>query len=102
MKEKNLLFTLRIIVEIKKKGFDFSLGLDFNYSSLNNFDFVNGKMLIPFTAINGIGEKVAEKIINYRTEYGKIKDWKEDLKKIINKKNFEQILNLENNGLLFQ
>lgn len=102
MKEKNLLFTLRIIVEIKKKGFNFSLGLDFNHSTLSDFKFFNGKMSIPFTAINGIGEIVAKKIINYRTEYGKIKDWKEDLKKILNKKNFEQILNLENNGLVFQ
>ena len=101
MKEKDLLFTLRVVVEIRKRGFEFTIGLDFNTSSLNNFSFINGKMLIPFTAITGVGTKVAEKIIAYRTTNGRINDWKEDLKTILNKKNFEQVLNLEDNGLLF-
>lgn len=101
MKEKDLLFTLRVIAEIRKRGFKFTLGMDFNSSALNDFSFVDGKMLIPFTAISGVGEKVAEKIIKYRTTNGKINNWKEDLKSLLNKKNFEQILNLEENGLLF-
>lgn len=101
MKEKDLLFTLRVVVEIRKRGFKFTIGLDFNASSLNDFSFVDGKMLIPFTAITGVGAKVAEKIIDYRTTNGRINDWKEDLKSILNKKNFEQVSNLEDNGLLF-
>ncbi|WNE41953.1 MAG: DNA polymerase III PolC-type [Mycoplasmataceae bacterium] len=102
MKEKDLLFTLRVISEIKRKGFKFEIGIDFNDSDITNFKFKNGKMLIPFSAITGVGDAVSAKIIDYRSEKGSINDWKEDIKDIINKKVYEQFLNLENNNLIIR
>jgi len=74
MKEKDLLFTLRVISEIKRKGFKFEIGIDFNDSDVTNFKFKNGKMLIPFSAITGVGDAVSAKIIDYRNENGSIDD----------------------------
>lgn len=102
MKEKDLLFTMRVISEIKKKGFNFSVGFDFNNSDINDFKFIKGKMLIPFSGITGVGEAVSKKIIDYLKENGRINDWKEDIKDILNKKTFEQFLNLEENGLIIK
>ncbi len=101
MKEKNLLFTLKVIAEIRQKGFNYTVGVDFNNSETHNFKFVDGKMLIPFLAITGIGEALANKLIAYRENYCRINYWKDDLKGILNKKHFEQFLDLEENNLLF-
>ena len=59
-------------------------------------------MLIPFSAITGVGDAVSAKIIDYRSEKGSINDWKEDIKNIINKKVYEQFSNLEDNNLIIK
>jgi len=51
---------------MKQKNLDFLLGLDFNQSEVKNFQVSNGKILIPFSAITGIGEVMAKKIADYR------------------------------------
>ncbi|HXN54456.1 MAG TPA: hypothetical protein VN854_00610, partial [Mycoplasmatales bacterium] len=100
-KEKGLLFTLKIISEIKNKGYKFSVGLDFNLSNTTSFFFQKGKLLIPFFAINGIGESASKKIIEYRSKKGRIIDWKGELRSILNSNNFSQLIELENNGMIF-
>jgi hypothetical protein len=71
-KEKDLLFTLKVILEMEIKGFNFPRGIDFNHSEAKDFKIENDTIYFPFTAITGIGEKVAEKIIAYRQEKGPI------------------------------
>jgi DNA polymerase III subunit alpha, Gram-positive type len=71
VKEKELLFTLRVILEMETKGLGFPRGVDLNQSEARDFKIENNTIYFPFTAITGIGEKVAEKIIAYRQEKGK-------------------------------
>lgn len=54
------------------KGLKFARGLDFNNSEIRDFKIKNNTIYFPFTAIAGIGEKLAEKIIAYRQEKGQI------------------------------
>ena len=72
MKEKELLFTLRVVLEMELKGLNFARGVDFNKSEIKDFLIENNAIYFPFTAITGIGEKLAEKIIACRQEKGKI------------------------------
>ena len=72
MKEKELLFTLRVVLEMELKGLNFARGVDFNKSEMKDFRIENNAIYFPFTAIAGFGEKLAEKIIAYRQEKGKI------------------------------
>ena len=44
--------------------------VDFNHSEEKDFKIENNTIYFPFTAITGIGQKVAEKIISYRKEKG--------------------------------
>ncbi|CAI2199457.1 13184_t:CDS:2, partial [Funneliformis geosporum] len=67
-----LLYTLKIILEMKQKNLDFQIGLDFNQSEIKNFQISEGKILIPFSAITGIGEVIAKKITDYRQQKGQI------------------------------
>jgi DNA polymerase-3 subunit alpha (Gram-positive type) len=71
-KEKELLYTLKIILEMKQRNLDFRIGIDFNKSEIKNFQISEGKILIPFLAITGIGEVIANKITNYRQQKGQI------------------------------
>jgi len=71
-KEKHLLFTLKVVLEMEMKGLKFARGLDFNNSEVKDFKIENNTIYFPFTAIAGIGEKLAEKIITYRQEKGQI------------------------------
>src|SRR4051794_22168216 len=71
-KEKDLLFTLKVILEMEMKGLGFARGIDFNNSEIKDFKIESNTIYFPFTAITGIGEKVAEKIISYRQEKGRI------------------------------
>ncbi|CAJ0748933.1 19188_t:CDS:2 [Entrophospora sp. SA101] len=68
--EKELLFTLKVILEMEMKGLGFARGVDLNKSEIRDFKIENNTIYFPFTAISGIGEKVAEKIISYRQEHG--------------------------------
>jgi len=101
MKEKGLLFTLKIMLEMKSKNFEFSLGLDFNKSDSKKFKIENDKIYFPFNSINGIGEKVAEKIINYRENKEKITiNWEEELGSILNSNNIKRIKELQKYELI--
>lgn len=100
-KEKDLFFTLKIVSEIMKKGYRVSIGVDFNLSDVNNFSFASNKLLIPFLAVSGVGESLSKKIVEYREKNKKITDWKEQLKDILRKNNFEQFIELEKNGMIF-
>jgi len=57
---------------MEAKGLGFARGVDFNNSEIKVFKIENNTIYFPFTAVSGIGEKVAEKIISYRREKGKI------------------------------
>jgi hypothetical protein len=99
-KEKELLYTLKIILEMKQKKLDFQLGVDFNKSEIKNFQISEGKILIPFSAIAGIGEVIAKKITDYRQQKGQIDNWKEELVKVLNKNHLEQLEYLEKYRLI--
>jgi DNA polymerase III alpha subunit (gram-positive type) len=99
-KERELFFTLKVILEIEMKGYVFPRGVDFNNSEVKNFKIENNKILIPFTAVNGIGEKAGEKITAYRQEKGKIVNWKDELEKLLNKNHVEQLENLAKYNLI--
>jgi len=57
---------------MKKKRLEFGLGVDFNKSDIKSFQTINGQILIPFSAITGIGESYARRIIDYRQKKGQI------------------------------
>jgi len=57
---------------MKQKNLDFQIGIDFNRSEIKNFQISEGKILIPFSAITGIGEVIAKKITDYRQQKGQI------------------------------
>jgi DNA polymerase III alpha subunit (gram-positive type) len=61
-----------VILEMEVKGFGFKRGIDFNQSEVKNFKIENNTIYFPFTAITGIGDKVAEKIMTCRQNQGKI------------------------------
>ncbi|CAI2197005.1 18656_t:CDS:1, partial [Funneliformis geosporum] len=60
------------VLEMEMKGLKFARGLDFNNSEIKDFKIENNTIYFPFTAIAGIGEKLADKIIAYRQEKGQI------------------------------
>jgi DNA polymerase III alpha chain len=99
-KEKELLYTLKIILEMKQKNLDFQLGVDFNKSETKNFQISEGKILIPFSAITGIGEVIAKKLADCRHQKGKIENWKEELVTVLNKNHLEQLEYLEKYHLI--
>lgn len=101
-KEKELLYTLKIILEMKKKHLDFRLGIDFNRSETKNFQIINGQILIPFLAITGIGESYARRIIDYRQQKGQISNWKEELSKVLNINHIQQLEYLEKYHLIIE
>ncbi|CAG8732090.1 3148_t:CDS:2, partial [Ambispora leptoticha] len=63
---------IEMVLEMEMKGLKFARGLDFNNSEIKDFKIENNTIYFPFTAIAGIGEKLAEKIIAYRQEKGQI------------------------------
>ncbi|CAH1756656.1 12696_t:CDS:2 [Entrophospora sp. SA101] len=60
----------KLIESLRKNGLGFARGVDLNKSEIRDFKIENNTIYFPFTAISGIGEKVAEKIISYRQEHG--------------------------------
>ncbi|MCE8163344.1 MAG: hypothetical protein I3273_03355 [Candidatus Moeniiplasma glomeromycotorum] len=100
-KEKGLLFTLKVILEMEIKGFGFKRGIDFNQSEVKNFKIENNTIYFPFTAITGIGDKVAEKIMTCRQTQGKITaNWKKELTGLLNINHLQQLENLQKYNLL--
>jgi len=100
-KEKDLLFTLKVVLEMEMKGLSFARGLDFNNSEIKDFKIENKTIYFPFTAIAGIGEKLADKIIAYRQEKGQItSNWKEELTGVLNINHIQQLENLEKHNLI--
>jgi DNA polymerase III alpha subunit (gram-positive type) len=100
-KEKHLLFTLRVVLEMEIKGLKFVRGLDFNNSEIKDFKIENNTIYFPFTAIAGVGEKLADKIIAYRQEKGKItNNWREELAGVLNINHIQQLENLEKHNLI--
>jgi DNA polymerase III alpha subunit (gram-positive type) len=100
-KEKDLLFTLKVVLEMEMKGLKFTLGLDFNSSEVKDFKIEHNTIYFPFTAISGIGEKLADKIVAYRQEKGQItNNWKEELKETLNVNHMQQLENLEKYNLI--
>ena len=101
MKEKDLLFTLKVILEMETKGLGFRRGIDLNQSEATNFKIENNTIYFPFTAIGGIGEKAAEKIISYRQEKGKFTNsWKGELGSFLNIGHLQKLENLEKYDLI--
>ncbi|CAG8846529.1 9949_t:CDS:2, partial [Racocetra persica] len=91
---------IEIVLEMEIKGLKFARGLDFNNSEIKDFKIENNTIYFPFTAIAGIGEKVAQKIIAYRREKKKItSSWKEELAKVLNINHIQQLENLEKHNL---
>lgn len=101
-KEKELLYTLKIILEMKQQNLDFRLGIDFNKSAVKNFQIVNGQILIPFSALAGVGEVAAKKITDYREQKKRINNWKEELAAILNKNHLEQLEYLKKYHLIIE
>ncbi|WNE40946.1 MAG: DNA polymerase III PolC-type [Mycoplasmataceae bacterium] len=100
-KEKDLLFTLKVVLEMEMKGLKFTLGLDFNGSEVKDFKIENNTIYFPFTAISGIGEKLADRIVAYRQEKGQItNNWKGELKETLNVNHMQQLENLEKFNLI--
>ena len=101
VKERELLFTLKVFLEMETKQLGFVRGIDFNNSEINDFKIEGKTIFFPFTSIAGIGEKAAEKIINYKKEKKMIsKNWREELKGLINSNHIQQLENLEKYNLI--
>jgi DNA polymerase III alpha subunit (gram-positive type) len=101
MKEKQLLFTLKVMWEMELKGLNFSCGVDLNKSEIKDFKIEKNIIYFPLTAIGGFGEKLTEKIVNYRQEKGSISsNWKEELAGLLNINHLQQLANLQKYNLL--
>ncbi|CAG8701204.1 17577_t:CDS:2 [Racocetra fulgida] len=87
--------------EMERRQLGFVRGVDLNKSEIKDFKITNNTIYFPLTAISGIGEKVAEKIVNYRKEKGPVTgNWSEELKETLNTNHLEQLSNLQKYDLL--
>ena len=66
-KEEDLITSLQIVLEMKLRGYEF-LPVDINKSDALNFTIEDGKLRIPFVAVDKLGETVALDIVNKRNE----------------------------------
>lgn len=66
-KEKSLLTILEISLEMLLRGFEF-LQIDLYHSAANKFMIVDGKILPPLSALQGVGETAAENIVAARAQ----------------------------------
>ncbi|MCQ2508297.1 MAG: PolC-type DNA polymerase III [Dorea sp.] len=62
-KEQDTLKDMRIVQEMYARGYEF-LTIDIYRSKASKFQIVDGKLLPPFTSIDGMGEKAAELMEN--------------------------------------
>jgi DNA polymerase-3 subunit alpha (Gram-positive type) len=60
-KEQDTLRDMRIVQEMYARGYEF-LPIDIYRSKASRFQIVDGKLLPPFTSIDGMGEKAAEAV----------------------------------------
>ncbi len=92
VKKKNLTNSLKMSLEMVKRGFNF---ITFDIGKSESFEFVidkeNNGLILPFSIIDGLGEKEAVKIVEEREK--KKFSTKEDLKKRtkIKQKTMEQL-----------
>lgn len=63
--EQDLYSALELAVEMSLRGYEF-MNVDVRYSAATKFTIRDGKILPPFTAIDGLGESVAEQIVAAR------------------------------------
>ena len=75
--EKDLYSTLELVVEMNLRGISF-MNIDINKSEATKFTIHDGKILLPFTALDGLGKNVAEQIVEGRKSQAYTS--KEDLK----------------------
>jgi DNA polymerase-3 subunit alpha (Gram-positive type) len=64
-KEEDELTVLEVAYEMYARGYEF-IGTDLVESDATKFKIVNGKILIPFLALNGIGENAANNLAEER------------------------------------
>ncbi len=62
-KEQDTLKDMRLVQEMYARGFEF-LPIDIYRSKASKFQIVDGKLLPPFTSIDGMGDKAAEMMEN--------------------------------------
>ena len=60
-KEQDTLKDMRLVQEMYARGYEF-LPIDLYKSKANKFQIVGGKLLPPFSSIDGMGEKAADAV----------------------------------------
>ncbi|WP_273061969.1 PolC-type DNA polymerase III [Colibacter massiliensis] len=75
--DEDLYATLELVIEMNLRGISF-MNIDINKSDATKFTIYDGKILLPFTALDGLGKNVAEQIVAARSEQEYTS--KEDLK----------------------
>ena len=65
-RDNDLYSALEVAVEMSLRGFSF-LNVDIRYSAATKFTVADGALLPPLTAVEGLGENVAEQIVAART-----------------------------------
>ncbi|WP_427113258.1 PolC-type DNA polymerase III [Megasphaera sueciensis] len=66
-RDQDLYSALEIAVEMSLRGYSF-LNVDINLSAATKFTIYDGKLLPPFTSVEGLGENVAEQIVTSRKQ----------------------------------
>ena len=61
-KEQDTYKDMRIVQEMYARGFSF-LPIDIYSSDSKNFQIIDGKLLPPFSSMDGLGDKAAEAIV---------------------------------------
>lgn len=92
VKRKSLLNSLKMSLEMCERGFKF-IKFDLNHSEANEFVISEEKdgIIMPFSTLDGLGEKEALRIIEERKEkeFSTIEDFKKRTR--VKKKSFEQL-----------
>lgn len=65
-KEKDLLYSLKIILEMERKQFKYKRGISLNNSEEKVFKIEDGVIFFPLLAISGFGKKIVDNLIAYR------------------------------------
>ena len=80
-KEQNTLRDMKIVTEMYARGFEF-LPLDIYKAQAHDFQIIEGKIMPPFSSIEGLGEKAAEQmaVVSQRGEYLSIEDFQQRTK----------------------
>ena len=65
--DQDLYSALELAVEMSLRGYSF-MNVDISRSAATKFTICDGKILPPFTAVDGLGENVAEQIVAAREE----------------------------------